>query len=549
MSRGRNVSPPVYAQQNGSRREEDELRASVALARAKEQLHRTALKESQKDNKRLRNELKLMEERYEKANKELITVKQSLARHSSSNKSQNGGSPNYRPGDFTSFSTRRNTMGVRLQREVPQPTAPIMATIGIQANIVPPPPAPTPVAKPAVPRASRLSRVSGAKRTKHGRSKASRQSHLGSSGNATIKRRPEYMSSEKLKKINLELENKVKNLESQLILITESTRLFEQTVMAPYFEEVNGGTPTLREIAIAAKHTPEEKIFSKKGRRSVGSSPQTQPPEAAPLSGQLPTMSDLENIVNSFGDLASEIKRLRTYKKLKEKEEMEDDRSSIMSDGVSSLQPNKLQEERYNALMTKIRILERAALQNNQNHEEETSRMNQIIDELSRKNDELSKEMVALHHLQFALDEKQDYALSTMTVEPNIGSMDVVSTLEDLRKECERQLEILISDAGKQKERLADVPKRLSFQVNNKAGQVSKTDEQGTDEVHSGDADSTNELTPVLLTTPERKGGDNDTNLAVSNSGATKPVDINGRAYSKVFMLPAEMSALADAFR
>ena len=121
--------------------------------------------------------------------------------------------------------------------------------------------------------------------------------------------------------------------------------------------------------------------------------------------------------------------------------------------------------------------------------------------------------------------------------------------MEDLRKECERQLEILISDAGKQKERLADVPKRLSFQVNNKAGQVSKTDEQGTDEVHSGDADSTNELTPVLLTTPERKGGDNDTNLAVSNSGATKPVDINGRAYSKVFMLPAEMSALADAFR
>ena len=91
MSRYKDVSPPVYVQQGVSHREEDELRASVALARAKEQLHRTALKESQKDNKRLRNELKLMEERYEKTNKELIAVKRSLARNSSSSKSQDGG--------------------------------------------------------------------------------------------------------------------------------------------------------------------------------------------------------------------------------------------------------------------------------------------------------------------------------------------------------------------------------------------------------------------------------------------------------------------------
>ena len=525
-------SPPTAPEESDT----NELRSALALARAKEQINRTALRDSQNECKKLRDALKLAQERLDKSQKDLAAVSKARVRGTGSAAERRDDSS--RPADtpllerIKQESSKRPTVSASTQTTATDDGRD--AKKAREKPRAPPPPFQVTAKKR---RASHQEKVTG----KLGVSKLS----------------------EKLQHEKSALEARVRELEQSLTLLADSARLFEEAVMAPLpgSSAAPPTSPTVREIVMVAQHTSEDSIFNPTSLATVDHAE------------RLTTASDIENIVLSFSDLATEVRRLRAYKQRVEAEQVKLEEEKARGEEYTvSGQASPLQEDRFNVLSSKLRIVQLASEQKEKNLIDEIQRLTSMNEKLNLRNIELSKEMVDIHWLQREVEKEENISIETLALESYVNDgQPIIDMLQALTQECTMALELTVppcdavNKKAKKQRKASATDRRASRSPNSTPRHTQTTSLSDEERLYGRHTAGLAKGPTTPLTIPEDVafpeeglGNISIRKTAPEEKSETGEVEDDGCGETsvlatpnapKVFMLPAEMNALHEAFR
>eukprot|EP00943_MAST-04B_sp_MAST-4B-sp1_P004858 g4858.t1 len=336
----------------------EELRSALALSRAREQINKTHLKEIQQENKKLKEQLK----------DEQALSQRTLHKLASLQQQQNSGGQNNKH-TYRRASTGANMLTNKFV------AMDLYKSTGTQTSRMP-----------------KLQQQT----IRHYETKQ----HIDS-----LEKKLEQQQ-----RMNLNNKKLMKEMSGNLIILMNALNMFERAIIGPINKDgsLSPRPPTVKEIT---RNAQRERIkYNHQQEKNEAKTNATMKQNMQKNKNQrniLPNSADVENMVLSLGDLATEITRLRT---LEANNLFEDDGQmlNVAKIGVknSNSRIHGNTPTRNEVLASKLRILQQVSKQKETNYMEEMGRMEA---EIVRLNDELND----LKQVNKTIEQEQKESINT----------------------------------------------------------------------------------------------------------------------------------------
>ena len=385
----------------------EELRSALALSRAREQINKTHLKEIQQENKKLKEQLK----------DEQALSQRTLHKLASLQQQQNSGGQNNKH-TYRRASTGANMLTNKFV------AMDLYKSTGTQTSRMP-----------------KLQQQT----IRHYETKQ----HIDS-----LEKQLEQQQ-----RMNLNNKKLMKEMSGNLIILMNALNMFERAIIGPINKDgsLSPRPPTVKEIT---RNAQRERIkYNHQQEKNEAKTNATMKQNMQKNKNQrniLPNSADVENMVLSLGDLATEITRLRT---LEANNLFEDDGQmlNVAKIGVknSNSRIHGNTPTRNEVLASKLRILQQVSKQKETNYMEEMGRMEA---EIVRLNDELND----LKQVNKTIEQEQKESINTFdafdmfdakSMEQSTVSM--INEISSLRKFCEKHVEKKLHENNNEKKKLS----------------------------------------------------------------------------------------------
>jgi hypothetical protein len=387
----------------------EELRSALALSRAREQINKTHLKEIQHENKKLKEQLKDEQALHQRTLHKLASLQQQ----------KNSGGQNSNHANRRASTGANNLANKFVAMDLYKST-------GTQTSRMP-----------------KLQQQT----IRHFETKQ----HIDS-----LEKQLEQQQ-----RMNLNNKKLMKEISGNLVILMNALEMFERAVIGPINKDGSFALhpPTVKELTRNAQRERVKYNHQQEKNEAKTSSATTmkQNMQKNNQRNMLPNGADVENMVLSLGDLATEVTRLRT---LEANNQFEDDGQML---GVANTGGVKNRNNRSNGntptrnevLASKLRIFQQVSKQKETNYMEEMERMEAKI---VRLNDELRD----LKQVNKTIEREQKENINTFDAfdmfdakSMEQSTVRMMNEMSSLRKFCEKHIEMKVHENNNEKKKLS----------------------------------------------------------------------------------------------